>query len=267
MRDLFSLEGRTALVTGGSRGIGRMIAEGFLRQGATVFISARTSLDCITAAEEMSADGGQCSGIVQDLATLTGVRALAAEIGDRTPTGLDILVNNAGAAWAEELGKFPERGWDKVVDLNMKAPFFLTQMLLDRLRIGASPERPSKVLNIASIDALSLNPLETYSYHASKAGLIHLTRRLAAQLAHQHVTVNSIAPGAFGSTMNRPARDNATLVASHVPLGRVGRAEDMAGAAVYLASSAGDYITGITLTVDGGVAFARLPPDLTTNPG
>ena len=254
LKDLFSLQGRVALVTGGSRGIGRMIAEGFLAHGAKVYISARKAAACDQAAAELSALG-TCISLPADVSTVEGARALAAAVAQREEH-LDILVNNAGAAWGAPLAEFPEAGWDKVVDLNMKAPFFLTQALLPLLTRGAERQM-AKVINIASIDGVSVNPWETYSYQASKAGLIHLTRRMALALAKSHIGVSAIAPGAFASDMNREARDHADMVAAHVPAGRVGTTEDMAGAAIYLASRAGDYVVGSTLIVDGGATYAR----------
>jgi 2-deoxy-D-gluconate 3-dehydrogenase len=254
---LFSLEGRTALVTGGSRGIGRMIAAGFLEYGAKVYISARKAEACDAAAAELSAGGGTCISLPQDISTVAGCRALADEIGRREP-GLDILVNNAGAAWAADFDAFPESGWDKVMNLNVKSPFFLTQALHGVLKAAASDERPAKVINIASIDGIRLNPLETYSYHASKAALIYLTRRMAAKLVADRIVVTGIAPGPFASEMNRAARDHADVVAARTPLRRIGRDEDMAGAAIYLASRAGDYVVGDTIAVDGGITYATL---------
>ncbi|MEN9316622.1 MAG: hypothetical protein RIS35_3015 [Pseudomonadota bacterium] len=252
--ELFSLKGRVALVTGGSRGIGRMIAEGFLSQGARVYISARKAAACDAAAKEMSALG-ECISIPADVSSVENARALAAAIAQREPK-LDILVNNAGAAWAAEFDEFPESGWDKVVDLNMKAPFFLTQALLGPLR-EAAKTHCAKVINIASIDGISVNPWETYSYAASKAGVIHLTKRMATRLARERIIVSGIAPGPFRSDMNVQARDHADEVARRVPAGRVGETEDMAAAAIYLASRAGDYVVGETIVVDGGVTLAR----------
>ncbi|HRO61818.1 MAG TPA: SDR family oxidoreductase, partial [Burkholderiaceae bacterium] len=246
--DLFSLAGRVALVTGGSRGIGRMIAEGFLKQGAAkVYISARKADACDQAAAEMS-KFGDCISIPADVSSVDGAKGLAAEIAKREQQ-LDILVNNAGAAWGAPFDEFPESGWDKVVDLNLKAPFFLTQALAPQLR-AAAKARPAKVINIASIDGISVNPWETYSYAGSKAGLIHLTRRMALRLIQDNIVVSSIAPGPFRSEMNKDARDNADEVAKRVPAGRVGEDDDMAGAAIYLASRAGDYVVGSTLIVD-----------------
>ncbi|MCA0324463.1 MAG: SDR family oxidoreductase [Proteobacteria bacterium] len=251
---LFSLKGRVALVTGGSRGIGRMIAEGFLRAGARVYISSRKEEACNAAAEAMS-KLGECVSLPADVSSLDGVRQLVGEY-QRHEQRLDILVNNAGAAWGAPYAEFPESGWDKVVDLNMKAPFFLTQAFTPLLKASAT-EHLAKVIHVASIDGLSVNPLETYSYAASKAGLIHLTRRMALQLAPERIVVSAIAPGAFASDMNKDARDHGDDVAQHIPAGRIGTPQDMAGAAIYLASRAGDYVVGATLVVDGGVSWAR----------
>ncbi|MBC5765531.1 SDR family NAD(P)-dependent oxidoreductase [Ramlibacter albus] len=256
MNDLFSLQGRVALVTGGSRGIGRMIAAGYLRQGAArVYITARKAEQCAATAQELSKPGGECIPLPCDISTMEGTKALAAEIGKREKS-LDILVNNAGAAWGEPFDTFPEKGWDKVVDLNMKTPFFLTQALHGLLK-AAAKDRPAKVINVASIDGISVNPWETYSYTASKAGLIHLTKRMALRLAQDNIIVSGIAPGPFPSEMNKEARDHGDEVAGHVPAGRIGRDDDMAGVAIYLASRAGDYVLGETIAVDGGVTIAR----------
>ena len=254
MSELFSLQGRTALVTGGSRGIGRMIAAGFLAHGATVYISSRKAGACDEAAQQLAALG-PCFSLPADVSTVEGARGLAAAYRARMAT-LDILVNNAGAAWGEAFDTFPENGWDKVVDLNLKAPFFLCQALHGELRKAAAA-RPAKVINIASIDGVSVNPQETYSYAASKAGLIHLTRRMSLRLVRDNIVVSGIAPGAFASDMNKVARDHGDELARRIPAGRIGTAEDMAGAAIYLASRAGDYVVGETIVVDGGVTLAR----------
>ena len=257
-KDLFSLKGRVAVVTGGSRGIGKMIAAGFLAQGAArVYISARKADACEATARELSAQyDGECIALPIDISSLAGVELLASELKKREAR-LDILVNNAGAAWDAEFDEFPESGWDKVMNLNVKSPFFLTKALAPSLRAAASAERPAKVINIASIDGIFVNPMETYSYAASKAGLIHLTRRMAAKLISDHVVVTAIAPGPFKSDMNRAARDHSDEVATRVPAGRIGTDEDMAGAAIYLASRAGDYVVGATITVDGGIVHAN----------
>ena len=251
---LFSLKGRTALITGGSRGIGRMIAEGYLAQGARVYISARKAAACDQTAKELSAFG-HCVSLPADVSTLEGAQALVAAYAKHEDS-LGILVNNAGAAWGAPYEEFPESGWDKVVDLNLKTPFFLTQALTPMLKKAAT-EHLSKVIHIASIDGISVNPQETYSYAASKAGLIQLTRRMALRLAQDRIVVSAIAPGAFASDMNKDARDHGDVVKDRIPAGRIGTPEDMAGAAIFLASRAGDYVMGSTLVVDGGVTHAR----------
>src|SRR6476646_8262681 len=257
-KDLFSLKGRVALVTGGSRGIGKMIAAGFLAQGAAkVYITARKAGPCEATAKELTAAyDGECIALPIDISTVAGCEKLAGEIIKLEPK-LDVLVNNAGAAWGADFDEFPESGWDKVMDLNVKTPFFLTKALAAPLRAAATAERPAKVINIASVDGIFVNPGETYSYAASKAGLIHLTRRMAAKLIRDHIVVSAIAPGPFKSDMNKAARDHADEVSKRVPSGRIGTDEDMAGAAVFLASRAGDYVVGDVLVVDGGVSLAR----------
>ncbi len=255
MNDYFSLAGRTALVTGGSRGIGEMIAEGFLRAGAKVYVSARKASACEETAQRLSGLG-TCIPLPADVSGAVGARAMAERYLKHEST-LDILVNNAGAAWGEAFETFPETGWDKVMELNVKTPFFLTQALHGALRAAATRDRPAKVINIASIDGVSVSHQETYSYGASKAGLIHLTKRMALRLIEDHIVVNAIAPGAFASNMNKVARDHADEVSKIIPSGRIGTPEDMAGSAIYLASRAGDYVVGGTLVVDGGMAWRR----------
>ncbi|MEM7278982.1 MAG: SDR family oxidoreductase, partial [Pseudomonadota bacterium] len=177
-------------------------------------------------------------------------------LGERE-VALDILINNAGAAWGAEFDDFPEAGWDKVMDLNVKSLFFLSQKLAPMLRNAATADQPAKIINIASIDGIYVTDNETYSYVASKAAVIHLTRRMAKRLIQDNINVNAIAPGAFQSDMNIWARDSPDMVAGMVPNGRIGRPEDMAGTAVFLASRAGDYLVGTTITVDGGIAYAK----------
>lgn len=254
MKSLFSLENRTALITGGSRGIGKMIARGFLEHGARVYISARKVDQCEEAAAELS-KYGRCVAIPQDVSTVEGGKILERAYGHYEPS-LDILVNNAGAAWGAEFDQFPESGWDKVMDLNVKSPFFLTQTFHARMKAAATKEKPGKVIMIASIDGIRINPWETYSYQASKAALIHLTRRMAARLIKDNICVTGVAPGAFASEMNRAARDHSDAVSGMVPAGRIGADEDMAGVAIFLASRAGDYVVGETIAVDGGVAHS-----------
>ncbi|MBB5710360.1 SDR family oxidoreductase [Sphingomonas xinjiangensis] len=251
---LFRLDNRVALVTGGSRGIGRMIAAGFVAQGAKVYVSSRKAEAC---EETASALGPNCIALPMDVATVEGCQALAAALAAREQQ-LDILVNNAGSAWGEAFDIFPEKGWDKVMELNVKSPFFLTQALHGLLKASGAQGRPAKVINITSVDGQRVNPWETYSYQASKAALIHLTRRMAARLIRDQIVVSSLAPGAFPSDMNKAARDHGDGVAKRIPAGRIGMEEDMAGAAIYLASRAGDYVVGETLTVDGGLVNASL---------
>jgi NAD(P)-dependent dehydrogenase (short-subunit alcohol dehydrogenase family) len=231
-----------------------MIAKGFIAQGARVYISSRKAPACEETAAEL---GPNCIAIPMDVSTVAGCKALAEAFAKLEPK-LDILVNNAGAAWGAEFEDFPESGWDKVMDLNVKSPFFLTQALYGALKSGATMAQPSKVINITSIDGIRLNPWETYSYHASKSSLIYLTRRMAARLIRDQINVTSIAPGAFASEMNKVARDHGDAVAKRIPNQRIGVDEDMAGAAIFLASNAGNYVVGDTITVDGGVAHANI---------
>jgi NAD(P)-dependent dehydrogenase (short-subunit alcohol dehydrogenase family) len=255
---LFSLEGRTALVTGGSRGIGLMIAKGFLAQGAKVYISSRKAEVCDAVAKEL---GSNCISLPADVSTVEGCRGLAAAYAEHE-SALDILVNNAGAAWGANFEDFPEAGWDKVMDLNVKSPFFLTQSFHQALKGNASQSTPAKVINIASIDGLRLNPWETYSYQASKAAVINLTKRMAARLVKDNIYVTAIAPGAFASEMNRAARDHADAVAKGIPNKRVGVDEDMAAAAIFLAARSGNYVIGETIAVDGGIVYAGMGESL-----
>jgi NAD(P)-dependent dehydrogenase (short-subunit alcohol dehydrogenase family) len=256
LNSLFNLEGRIALVTGGSRGIGAMIVEGYLAAGARrIYISAR-KVDQVEAA--VARFGERVIGIPMDISTVEGCRALADQISAREDR-LDILVNNAGAAWGEAYESFPESGWDRVMNLNVKSLFFLTQALTPQLKAAGSFERPAKVINIASIDGMKINPWQTYSYQASKAAVIHLTRRLAAELAQQNILVSGIAPGAFQSDMNKAARDFGDAVGKNIPFPRIGSPEDMAGLAIFLAARSGDYIVGETIACDGGIVNASLP--------
>ncbi len=259
LNDMFGLNGRITLVTGGSRGIGKMIVEGYLAAGcARVYISARKTAQI----EEAVADfetryPGKVIGLPVDLSTVEGCRALAKELEAREEK-LDILVNNAGAAWGEPFENFPEAGWDKVMDINVKSPFFLTQALHNLLKAAGTPAQPAKVINIGSIDGMRLNPWETYSYHASKAAILYLTKRMAARLVQDNILVTAIAPGAFQSDMNKAARDHGDAVAKSIPTKRIGVPEDMAGAAIFLASKAGDYVVGETIAVDGGLVHGDL---------
>lgn len=257
LTSLFSLEGRVALVTGGSRGIGRMFVEGLLAAGcARVYISARKVEQMEETIAAFGAD--RVIGIPADLSQMDGMQHLADEIAKRE-SKLDILINNAGAAWGQPYLEFSEAGWHRTMDLNVKTPFFLTQKLHGLLTAAASAERPAKVIHVSSIDGQRINPWETYAYQASKAGLIQLTRRMAARLIEDNIVVSSIAPGAFPSEMNKAAKNAPDASAAGIPARRIGTAEDMAAAAIYLCSRAGDYVVGETLTVDGGVVNAHLP--------
>src|SRR3977135_4412357 len=257
-KDLFSLKDRVALVTGGSRGIGKMIAAGFLSQGAAkVYITARKAGPCEATAKELTAAyDGECIALPIDISTVAGCEKLAGEI-IKLEQNADIRGNKAGAAWGAEFDEFPESGWDKVMDLNVKSLFFLTKALAKPLRAAASRERPAKVINVASIDGIFVNPGETYSYAASKAAVIHLTRRMATRLIKDSINVTAIAPGAFASDMNRAARDRSDELAARIPAQRIGTTEDMAGIAIYLASRAGDYVVGNTIAGEGGGVYAN----------
>ena len=252
---LFSIEGKTALVTGGSRGIGLMIARGYVEAGAKVYIASRKKEVCDAAAAELS-KLGTCVSVPADLSSVEGVRALADEIKAHE-SSLDILVNNAGANWGQDLEEFPESGWDKVYDVNVKGVFFLTRELLPLLRAASKPGDPGRVINIASIDGLTVPALETYSYSSSKAALIHLGKVLARKLSPA-LTVNTVAPGPFESKMMAETlRNFGEQIRATNPLGRIGEPEDMAGVAIYLASRAGAYVTGATIPVDGGISGTR----------
>jgi len=252
MKNLFDISGKTAVVTGGSRGIGLMIARGFVENGAKVYISSRKAEVCDRVAEELS-QHGTCVSLPFDLGTTEGVEGLAAAVKEREDS-LDILVNNAGATWGAPMADFPEDGWDKVVDLNMKSVFFLTKALRPLLKAAGTAEDPGRVINIGSIDGLHVSMLETYSYAAAKAGVHHLTRMMARNMASDHITVNAIAPGPFESKMMAAtlAAAGDAIVASN-PRGRIGTPEDIAGTSIYLSSRAGAYITGTVIPVDGGI--------------
>ena len=252
MKNLFDISGKVALVTGGSRGIGEMIAEGFVANGVKTYISARKAEACDATAARLSGQG-ECISIPADLSTTAGVKALADDIGSRE-SQLDILVNNAGANWGAPIEEFPESGWDKVMDINVKGPFFLTQALLPLLEAAASPEDPARIINVGSIDGLNVSRLGTYSYGPSKAAIHHLTRTFASHLASRNITANAIAPGPFPSKMTAGiAETMGEEIRKHVPLKRWGEPGDMAGAAIYLASKAGAYVSGVVLPVDGGI--------------
>ena len=251
INDLFSVAGKVAIVTGGSRGIGRMIAEGFVENGVRTYITARKADACAETAAELSKKG-ECIALPADLSTKEGREAFVAEITAREAK-IDILVNNAGAAWGAPFEEYPDEGYDKVMDINVKAIFTLTRDLMPLLKQGASQQNPSRVINIGSIDGLRVSTMDNFAYGASKAAVHFLTKNLALLLGPKGVTVNAIAPGAFQSNMM-----NATLekfqdkIESENPLGRIGSPEDMAGLALYLASNASKYMTGQVIALDGG---------------
>lgn len=259
MQDLFSIKGKTALVTGGSRGIGEMIAAGFLAGGAKVYISSRKKEVCDETAKRLSDEyGGECISVPANLADLEGATALANELSGREGK-LDILVNNAGATWGAPLDEFPESGWDKVMDTNVKGVFFLTQQLLPMLRKSANADDPARVINIGSVDGLKTPGFDNFSYGPSKAAVHHLTRVLAAHLVKEHILVNAIAPGPFPTWMlsagvgfGGDTDVDWSSVGEGNPRGRVGTPEDIAGTAIFLCSRAGAFTVGEVITCDGG---------------
>ena len=257
MKNLFSIEGKTALVTGGSRGIGEMIAAGFLANGAKVYISSRKAETCDATAKRLQEEyGGECISLPADLSNLDGIESLVGQLSD---TSLDILVNNAGASWGEPIDEYSEKGWDKVMDTNVKGVFFLTQKLLPLLRSSGTAEDPSRVINIGSIDGIKTGLFDAFSYGPSKAALHHLTRVLAASLVKENIIVNAIAPGPFPTWMLSTGVGGGgdldidwAAVGDSNPRGRVGTPEDIAGLAIFLCSRAGAYTVGETITCDGG---------------
>ncbi len=252
--DLFSIAGRTALVTGGSRGIGLMIARGYVEAGAKVFVSSRKADACERAVAELDALApGAAEALPADLSTEEGCRGLAAALAERTDR-LHVLVNNAGATWGAPLGEFDDAAWNRTLDLNVKGVFHTTKFCLPLLEAAAGPDDPARVINIGSIDGLHVPVLETYSYSASKAAVHQLTRHLARRLAPS-ITVNAVAPGPFESKMMAATLDAfGDEIAASAPMKRIGRPDDMAGVAIYLASRAASYVTGAVIPVDGGIA-------------
>ena len=259
MKNLFSIEGKVALITGGSRGLGEMIAAGFLANGAKVYISSRKADVCDATAKRLQEEyGGECISVPADLSNLDGINALADKISQ--DDNLDILVNNAGASWGEPIDEYSEQGWDKVMDTNVKGVFFLTQKLLPLLRKSGTAEDPSRVINIGSIDGIKTGLFDAFSYGPSKAALHHLTRVLAASLVKENIIVNAIAPGPFPTWMLSTGVGGGgdvdidwSSIGDTNPRGRVGTPEDIAGLAIFLSSRAGAYTVGQTITCDGGV--------------
>ena len=257
--ELFSLNGRVALVTGGSRGIGYMIASGFVANGAKVYIAARKADACDAAAAELSRIG-ECISIPVDLVTNEGRALLVSELTEREGK-LDVLVNNAGASWGAPLEEYPEDGWDKVMNINVKAPFMLTRDLVPLLAEAGTAEAPARVINVGSIDGLQVPTLDNFAYGPSKAAVHHMTRVLAVALAGRHITVNAIAPGPFESKMTEWMLENfQSAIEASCPMRRIGKPEDMAGVALYLASAASAFVTGAVIPVDGGINVAQRTP-------
>ena len=251
LSELFSVKGKIAIVTGGSRGIGKMIAAGFVANGVKTYITARKAEACQATAEELSATGS-CTAIPADLSTKEGRDSFISEIKSREEK-VDVLVNNAGAAWGAAFEEYPDEGYDKVMDINVKAVFTLTRDLMPLLTKDASSEDPSRVINIGSIDGLRVSTTDNFAYGASKAAVHFLTKNLAVRLAPKGVTVNAIAPGAFESQMMEYMLANfKDKIEGENPLGRIGRPTDMAGLALYLASAASKYMTGQVIAIDGG---------------
>jgi NAD(P)-dependent dehydrogenase (short-subunit alcohol dehydrogenase family) len=253
--NLFGLAGKVAVVTGGSRGIGFMIASGLVANGVRVYITARKAEACDAAAAELS-EHGECISIPADLSTAEGLASFVSELAERE-SQIDILVNNAGAAWGAPLGEFPEIGFDKVLDINVKAPFMLTQALLAQPKAGATAEDPARVIMIGSIDGIRVPVGDNYSYSASKAGIHMMARHMAAHLVRDNITINSIAPGPFESKMmayRLDDPDSRRMVEQSVPRRRIGSPEDIAGTVIFLASRAGAFTTGSVIPVDGGIS-------------
>ena len=256
MNKLFDIAGKVALVTGGSRGIGEMIAEGFVKNGAKTFITSRKADQCDETAKRLS-KFGECISIPADLTDSNDIKKVKSKVESETNT-LNILVNNAGAVWAADFDNFPENGWDKVMDTNVKAMFFLTQQFIKLLEENGTNEDPSRIINIGSIDGLGIPRAETYSYPASKAAVHHLTKVMANRLAERNINVNAIAPGPFESQMMKSTlKSFSEEIINSVPRKRIGKPEDMAGASIFLSAKASAYITGIVMPVDGGSLIAR----------
>ena len=256
MENLFDINGKVALVTGGSRGIGAMIAEGFVKNGVKTYITSRKSEQCNLKGEELS-KFGECISVPADLTDMKEMDKLVRHIKDNEKK-LNILINNAGAAWGAPFDTFPENGWDKVMDTNVKAVFFLIQKLIKILESSGDNSDPSRIINVGSIDGVGIPRAETYSYPASKAAIHQLTRVLANRLAHRNINVNAIAPGPFQSKMMAHSlKEFGEQIKSSVPRGRIGVPEDMAGTSIFLCSKASSYITGSIIPVDGGSLIAR----------
>lgn len=254
LNNLFDVAGKVAVVTGGSSGIGAMMAQGLLENGAKVYITARKADRLMAAAEELS-KFGECIAIPGDMSSVEGIEAFVAEVSSHE-SKIDILINNAGANWAAPIADFPEVGWDKVMDINIKSIFFAIQKFLPLLKAAGSTDDPARVINIASINGIRNSGMQTYAYSASKSGVIHLTEHLATDLASSNINVNAIAPGLFPSNMTKQIVENDGMTkaaVARIPRGRMGKPEDIAGTAIFLSSTASSWLTGQTIVLDGGM--------------
>jgi len=254
MKNLFDVSGKVAVVTGGSSGIGAMMARGLLENGAKVYITARKEERLHAMAEELSAHG-ECIAIPADMSKVEGIEAFVAAVSAKEDK-IDILINNAGANWAAPVDQFPEKGWDKVMDINIKSIFFATQKFIPLLKAAGTADSPARVINIASINGIRNSGMPTYAYSASKSAVIHLTTHLATDLSHWHINVNAIAPGLFPSNMTKQIVENEAMTKaalSQIPRGRAGKPEDIAGTALYLCSEASAWLVGQTIALDGGM--------------
>jgi len=257
MKDLFSVKEKTVVITGGSSGIGAMIANGFIQNGAKIYITSR-KVGALEEQQKNLSSYGECISIQSDLSNSDGINHFYSEIKNREEK-IDVLINNAGTAWASSFDEFPEKGWDKVMDINLKSVFFLTQKFLPLLKKSGSKNDPARVINIASINGLTHPLMPTYSYSSSKSALIHLTRHLGADLAKYNININAIAPGFFPSKMTSHIAENESLsaqVIDRIPIKRMGAPEDIAGTAIYLSSKASSWMCGETIVVDGGMISA-----------
>ena len=251
MDELFDIRGKVALVTGGARGIGLMIARAYCERGVKVYVCSRKEPVCRAVAEELG-KVGECEALPADLSDMQEIERVATELAARE-SSLDILVNNAGATWGGSVDEFPEKGWDKVMDLNVKGVFFLTQKLLPLIAAAGSADSPARVINVGSIDGLHTSKFTNFSYSPSKAAVHHLTRMLATHLAERHILVNAIAPGPFATDMMAPMVEKmGDEIIGAVPVKRMGDADDAAGMAVFLAAKASRYVNGAVIPLDGG---------------
>ncbi|MBU0991940.1 MAG: SDR family oxidoreductase [Proteobacteria bacterium] len=256
MKNLFSVDGKTAIVTGGSRGIGAMIARGFVENGAKTYITSRKADVCDAMAKELS-QYGTCISMPADLSKMDGIDGFVKAFTEKE-SKLDILVNNAGATWGAPFEEFPESGWDKVMAINVKSIFFLTKALLPQIHEAAKGKDHASIINIGSVDGINVPAFDNYSYSASKAAVLHMTAVLAKKFIKDNITVNAIAPGPFESKMMAEFLNSfGDAVRASVPMGRIGEPSDVAGTSIYLASRAGAYVTGTTIPVDGGLVHCR----------